>query len=101
MHIPHTYRRHRARCTAIRSLRSAALALAIVAVPRLISFIERGLFDRAALRELAQALAVASLMVLFNYIQRLRADDETRSGGAQGRRPRRRHRGGTHQDADP
>lgn len=85
------HRRRRARCTAIRSLRSAALALSIVALPRLISFIERGHFDASALRELAQALAVAALMVLFNYVQRLAADSKLGRAAARGRRRRRRH----------
>lgn len=87
----HRHRRLRARCTAIRSLRSAALALAIVGLPRLIGFVEHGQFDRARLRELAQALAVAALMVLFNYVQRLRADDERRPGASRARRRRRHH----------
>jgi hypothetical protein len=100
MRTPHEHRRQRARCTAIRSLRSAALALAIVSLPRLISFIERGQFDAAALRELAQALSVAALMVLFNYVQRLRADDERRPGASRVRRRRspRRHEEGRHQE---
>ncbi|HEX8501971.1 MAG TPA: hypothetical protein VF659_15415 [Pyrinomonadaceae bacterium] len=101
MRTPHSYRRHRARCTATRSLRSAALALSIVTLPRVASFIEHGTFTHAALRELLQSLCVAALMVMFNYIQRLRADDERGPGAARARRRRRRQQEEGHPSREP
>ncbi len=85
MLTPSHYRRHRARCTALRSMRSAALALSIVSLPKLIAFIETGAFTRDSLKARAQALAVAALMVLFNYVQRLRETDRHRAGRRRGR----------------
>jgi hypothetical protein len=101
MSIRNRLQRQRARCTAMRSLRSAALALAIVSLPRVASFIEHGTFTHAALRELLQSLCVAALMVAFNYIQRLRVDDRRSAGASRARRRRRQQREDGHQQPEP
>jgi len=88
MHTLHTYRRWRARCMAWRSFRSACLALSIVMLPKVIIVFERGEFTRATLKEMGQAAAVAVLMVLFNYMQRLR---ETEASALERRRVFKQH----------
>lgn len=85
-HDGRQHRRWRARCTAIRSLRSAALAVAVVALPHCIQFAERGEIDAASLKRLGLGLAVAVQMVLYNYLQKLREQPQRRRGRAQGKR---------------
>ena len=76
MKQPHSFTRTALRCSALRNLRSAGLAVAIVMLPEIIMFMRHGTFTRETLRELAHALAVAALVVLFNYVQRLARLDE-------------------------
>lgn len=68
----------RARCSAIRTLKSGVLAVAVVFLPKLMLFVERGVISRSTLSELMQALLVATLMVAFNYAQHLHAEESRR-----------------------
>jgi hypothetical protein len=80
-------RRHqRARCTANRSLRSAALAVAVVTLPHIIHFFERGEIDSASLKRLGLGVVVALQMTLYNYLQKLREQPQSNRGRAQVRR---------------
>lgn len=72
MPITRPYNFHRAFCTALRSLKSAGLALLIVWLPAIIIFLRTGSFTRHDLQHLGNELLVAALMVLFNFAQRLR-----------------------------
>lgn len=85
MRLPTSYNQHRAFCVALRSMWSALLALALVWLPSVIQFIQRGVFTKAELWELGRSLAVAALIILFNFLQRLREKERPR------RRRRRRH----------
>lgn len=77
------YNRQRAFCNLLRSLRSAGLALSIVWLPTVAQFVRGGRFGKPELGDLARDLAVAALMVLFNFLQRLREKEL---------RPRRRRK---------
>jgi hypothetical protein len=77
------YNQHRAICGALRSFWSALLALSLVWLPSVIQFIQRGVFTRAEILELGRTLAVAALIILFNFVQRLKEKE---------RRPRRRRK---------
>ncbi len=72
MRTPHNYKRHRAICTALRTMRSALCALALVWLPSMIHFLQAGSFTRADLLELARSLSIAALIVLFNFVQKYR-----------------------------
>jgi hypothetical protein len=93
------HQRWRARCTALRSMRSAALALAVVALPHIIQFFERGEMDAASLKRLALGLCVAVQMVLYNYLQKLR--EQPRRNRGQVRARRRRHELGEEEKRPP
>jgi len=80
------HRRRRARCLALRSTRSAALAVAVVALPHVIQFFERGEIDGASLKRLGLGIAVAAQMVLYNYLQKLRETEQRSRRGHQGKR---------------
>jgi uncharacterized membrane protein YcjF (UPF0283 family) len=92
MQMPHINSHRRARCSANRTLRSGAVALALVALPELSTFIKHGTFTRAALFEFLQSFIVAALMVAFNYLQRLHEEER--------RITRRRRRSHERADAD-
>jgi hypothetical protein len=83
MRTPHSYNQHRAFCTALRTMRSALVALALVSLPLLINFLQRGVFTLEEFYSLVRAFAVAALIVLFNFIQRWHEKELT---------PRRRRR---------
>lgn len=75
MTSPHARQRSRAGCAALRNLRSAALAVAVVTLPDMTHFVQRGDFTRRAALDLLRALLVALLMLLFNHLQRLSQRD--------------------------
>lgn len=70
-------------------MRSAALALAVVWLPALIQFVQRGVFTKTDFLELAHSMAVAALIVVFNFVQRFREKEQ----------PRRRKRDRAHDKA--
>jgi hypothetical protein len=59
-------------------MRSGLLAVCLIFIPKLSFFIERGVITRATIIELAQGLAIASLMVVFNYAQHLHGEETRR-----------------------
>lgn len=61
-------------------MRSAALALALVWLPQLIVFLKTGAFTRGDVEQFGLQLAEAALIVLFNFLQRLR--ERERPGAA-------------------
>ncbi len=69
---PQNFDHHRAFCGALRSLRSALAALIIAWMPTIIDFVQHGTMTREEVRTLLRTLSVATLMIIFNFVQRFR-----------------------------
>jgi hypothetical protein len=65
------HNQRRARCAAWRTIKAALISLAVVELPPFILFVQKGTFTRAEVSALLQSCAVALLMVILNYVQRL------------------------------
>jgi hypothetical protein len=70
MKSPKQYRHARARCSALRTLRSAAFAFLALMIPKLIEFALRDSYTILEFKQLRAAAVVAGLMVVGNYVQR-------------------------------
>jgi hypothetical protein len=75
MQTPRTYRRATARCSFSRTLKSALVALGVATLPKMMMLVQHATFSRDEFKEFGIAAAVAALMVMFNYLQRLTEDE--------------------------
>ncbi len=83
------HHRHCSKYSILRNARSGALAVAIVLLPKASAYVEHGAFTRESAVQLIQAVSVALLMLLFNYVQRVR-EEEVRKTARHSRRKAQR-----------